>query len=108
MVPFKCDSEREALDIAAGDTSEFRVAKVVRYTGTPDTRDFRIVVIFSGMPHQEHPLRFRDIKHLELAKKFIRTTPELRTLVKQLDVEPVTSKRITKQSRYLTGEYTAT
>ena len=103
MQHFECSPEA-ALDLARRDSNEFFVAKVVGHQQEGDTTNlesFRFIVTFTDDPGTEHALRFRDLKHVEAIKSYIRSTPELKFLVPLLDVDESTPKRVRKTNRLL-------
>ena len=106
---FTCYSDDVAVEIAASDSNEFIIDKIIGHHGDPTSLNtFRIEVTFKGSD-TPHSLPIRDLQYVNLVRDYINRTPELSCLKGRVALkDTVLGSRARKQSQTLTGYDTST
>ena len=104
---FECDSEQQALSVAAADYGELIIQSVVSHNGNPDKLGkLFFTVTFTDDPSVTTTLPYKEVKYVQLVRNYINEHKDvLRTaaadLRKQETVTP--TKRVKRISQALEG-----
>ena len=104
---FECDSEQQALSVAAADYGELIIQSVVSHNGNPDKLGkLFFTVTFTDDPSVITTLPYKEVKYVQVVRNYINKHKDvLRTaaadLRKQETVTP--TKRVKRISQALEG-----